>query len=93
MAKRDLRAGETLDGIGGFTCYGAIDTRAGARGLLHIALAEGAVLRTDVPRDQPVPLDAVEIDESSEIVALRGQQDVLADDARRSGAVAVRPPQ
>ena len=32
MAKRDLRLGESLDGIGGFTCYGAIDTRArGAR--------------------------------------------------------------
>ena len=27
MAKRDLRAGESLDGIGGYTCYGAIDTR------------------------------------------------------------------
>jgi len=25
MAKRDLRAGEVLDGIGGFTCYGTID--------------------------------------------------------------------
>jgi predicted homoserine dehydrogenase-like protein len=25
VAKKDLRAGETLDGIGGFTCYGTID--------------------------------------------------------------------
>ena len=32
MAKRDLRAGESLDGIGGFTCYGAIDTLSGSAG-------------------------------------------------------------
>ena len=31
MAKRDLRAGETLDGIGGYTCYGVVDTRGGLR--------------------------------------------------------------
>jgi hypothetical protein len=30
-----------------------------------------------VPRDAPVPIDAVEIDESAEIVALRRRQDAL----------------
>ena len=25
IAKRDLKAGETLDGIGGFTCYGVLE--------------------------------------------------------------------
>jgi predicted homoserine dehydrogenase-like protein len=84
MAKRDLRAGEPLDGIGGYTCYGAIDTRAGADGLLPIALAQGAVLRTDVPCDAPVALDAVDVDDSAEIVALRRRQDVVIDDARRA---------
>ena len=93
MAKRDLRAGESLDGIGGYTCYGAIDTTAAASGLLPIALAQESVLRTDVPRDAPVPLDAVEIDESSELVALRRRQDDLIDDARRSWARTGHPPQ
>ena len=72
---------------------GTIDTRTRAEGLLPIALAHGAVLRTDVPRDAPVLLDAVEIDESSEIVALRRRQDVLIDDALRSASLAGRRPQ
>jgi predicted homoserine dehydrogenase-like protein len=80
IAKRDLRAGESLDGIGGYTCYGAVDTRAGADGLLPVTMARGAVLRTDVARDAPVPLDAVEYDESSEIAGLRGRQDALVAD-------------
>jgi len=80
VAKRDLRVGESLDGIGGYTCYGAIDTRARASGLLPIGLAKGAVLRADVSCDAPVPIDAVEIDESSEIVALRRRQDALLAD-------------
>src|SRR5260221_9846113 len=70
VAKRDLRAGETLDGVGGYTCYGAVDTRDGARDLLPIALAHGAVLQTDIACDAPIPMDAVEIQDSP-IVALR----------------------
>jgi predicted homoserine dehydrogenase-like protein len=77
MAKRDLRAGERLDGIGGYTCYGAVDARTRAGGLLPIGFAKGAVLRADVSCDAPVSLDAVEIDESCEIVALRRRQDAL----------------
>ena len=29
LAKRDLKAGETLDGVGGFTCYGVIENTPG----------------------------------------------------------------
>jgi predicted homoserine dehydrogenase-like protein len=93
MAKCDLRAGEALDGIGGFTCYGAIDTISRARGLLPIAFAHGAVLRTNVPRDAPIPLDAVDIDESSEIITLRRRQDVLIEDTRRSRGLIGGPPE
>ena len=32
VAKRDLKAGETLDGVGGFCAYGLIENRAAARG-------------------------------------------------------------
>lgn len=58
VAKRDLAAGETLDGVGGFAAYGAIENAATARehGLLPIALSEGATLVRDVPRDQPIAL-------------------------------------
>jgi len=77
VAKRDLDAGEVLDGIGGFTCYGQIDTIDGAAGLLPIALAEHARLRVPVRQDRPVPLDAVELDEQAPIVTFRRRQDQL----------------
>jgi predicted homoserine dehydrogenase-like protein len=53
MAKRDLKAGERLDGVGGFCTYGLIDNRAAARAVdaLPIALSEGCVLRRDISKD------------------------------------------
>jgi predicted homoserine dehydrogenase-like protein len=81
VAKRDLRAGETLDGIGGYTCYGVVDTIDGAAGLLPIGLAQHATLRGRVRRDEPVPLDAVELDEEAPLVGLRRRQDELVSRA------------
>lgn len=77
VAKRDLAAGEALDGIGGFCCYGHIDQAADARGLLPIGLAEHARLTKAVARDEPIPLDMVELDEDADLVRLRRQQDAL----------------
>ncbi len=56
VAKRDLKAGERLDGIGGFCAYGLIENAAAARGIaaLPIGLSEGCVLRRDIPRDEVV---------------------------------------
>jgi predicted homoserine dehydrogenase-like protein len=56
VAKRDLKAGETLDGVGGFCTYGLIENRVEARGMdaLPIGLSEGCVLRRDVAKDQVV---------------------------------------
>jgi len=54
VAKRDLKAGERLDGIGGFCAYGLIDNSAAARAMaaLPIALSEGCVMRHAVSKDQ-----------------------------------------
>jgi predicted homoserine dehydrogenase-like protein len=54
VAKRDLKAGERLDGIGGFCSYGLIDNVASARSIdaLPIGLSEGCVLLRDVAKDQ-----------------------------------------
>lgn len=62
VAKRNLRAGERLDGIGGFCAYGLIDNSASVRasGALPIALSEGCVLRRDVAKDAVLSLDDVE---------------------------------
>jgi predicted homoserine dehydrogenase-like protein len=59
MAKRDLKAGERLDGVGGFCTYGLIDNTAAARAVnaLPIALSDGCVLRRDVPKDSALSFD------------------------------------
>ncbi len=62
-AKRDLKAGEILDGIGGFTCYGMIENteKAWADNLLPMGLAEGCCLRTNVARDQALTYNDVAV--------------------------------
>jgi predicted homoserine dehydrogenase-like protein len=56
IAKRDLKAGEHLDGIGGFCTYGLIDNRMAARAVraLPIGLSEGCVLLRDISKDDVV---------------------------------------
>ncbi len=63
IAKRDLKAGERLDGVGGFTCYGQIDSHAAARAenALPIALSDDCVLLHDVPKDRAVRFDDVQM--------------------------------
>ncbi len=74
IAKRDLRAGERLDGIGGYTCFGRIDEIGNASGLLPIGLTENVLLTRPVQKDAPVPLDAVELDNDSLLMQLRREQ-------------------
>ncbi len=65
IAKKDLAAGEKLDGIGGFCAYGHIDTADGAAGMLPIGLVEYATATADVAIDQPIPLDAVTLTDNT----------------------------
>jgi predicted homoserine dehydrogenase-like protein len=62
VAKRDLKAGERLDGIGGFCSYGLIDNHASARSMnaLPISLSESCVLRRDITKDQVVSFSDVD---------------------------------
>lgn len=61
IAKHDLKAGERLDGIGGFSTYGLVDNGTSARAIaaLPIALSEGCVLRRDVPKDSVLSFEDV----------------------------------
>jgi predicted homoserine dehydrogenase-like protein len=56
VAKRDLKAGERLDGIGGYCTYGLIENATVARkiGALPIGLSDGCVLRQDVAKDEVI---------------------------------------
>jgi predicted homoserine dehydrogenase-like protein len=77
VAKRDLAPGVQLDGIGGFCCYGHVDAAECAAGMVPIGLAEHARVIEPVAKDQPIPLDALELDEEAPIVRLRQEQDEL----------------
>ena len=61
VAKRNLKAGERLDGVGGFCTYGLIENRSSAREMraLPIGLSEGCVLARDVAKDEVVSTDDI----------------------------------
>ncbi|WP_269523434.1 NAD(P)H-dependent oxidoreductase [Coraliomargarita parva] len=55
-AKQDLKAGDTLDGIGGFAVYGECENHSIVQsdGLLPVALSKGRTLAKDVPKDAAI---------------------------------------
>ena len=76
MAKRDLRPGEVLDQIGGYTFYGLIDRAAVVRreNLLPVGLAPGARVLRPVKADHPLTMDDVELKPGSVLHQLYLQQ-------------------
>ena len=72
-AKTDLRAGDILDGEGGFTVYGKLAPAAISleRSALPLGLAHGAKLIRDVPKDRTVSWDDIDADESLLAVQVR----------------------
>ncbi|MEV8508948.1 Gfo/Idh/MocA family oxidoreductase [Actinoplanes sp. NPDC051475] len=65
-AKKDLTAGELLDGEGGYTVWGKLVSAGTSvrRRLLPVALAHHVPLKNDVPKGRSVSWDDVVIDES-----------------------------
>lgn len=76
VAKRDLKGGERLDGIGGFCAYGLIDNAAAARAMaaLPIGLSEGCVLRRDISKDDVLSFDDVDAPPGGLVEALWREQ-------------------
>lgn len=76
FAKRDLKAGEILDGMGGFTCYGLIDTYevSVAQNALPMALSQGCRLKRDLPKDRIVTYADIELPEGRLCDKLRAEQ-------------------
>jgi predicted homoserine dehydrogenase-like protein len=80
VAKRDLKAGEKLDGIGGFTIRGTFISAAEARekNVLPMGLVnKNTVMLNDVKKGELVTCADVKLDESTLIVQLRKLQDAL----------------
>lgn len=77
VAKRDLKAGEVLDGNGGFTCYGMLENSdvCQAESLLPMGLSEGCRLKSDVKRDLAITYLDVDLTPGRLCDKLRAEQD------------------
>lgn len=76
VAKRDLKAGERLDGMGGFTCYGMVDSYVNCRRNddLPIALSGDCVLKRDVAKDAAISYRDVTLPQGRLCDTLRAEQ-------------------
>jgi predicted homoserine dehydrogenase-like protein len=83
IAKRDLRCGDVIDGLGGYDSYGEAEradiTRA--ERLLPIGVAEGCRLIRDVSKDDAIGYDDVEVPNGRLVDRLREQQAAELTDA------------
>lgn len=80
-AKKDLKAGDTLDGEGGYAVYGKlVSARTSvAEGYLPVALAHHVPLNRDIAQGESVRWDDVVVDESlAQAIALRRETEALA---------------
>jgi predicted homoserine dehydrogenase-like protein len=77
VAKRDLAAGEILDGEGGFTVYGKLlpATASLAQGALPMGLAHDATLRHPIPAGAVITWADITLDEASLAVRLRREME------------------
>lgn len=84
VTKKELKAGDVIDGLGGFSVYGLIERADIARqqNLLPLGLAPGSRLINDVPLGVPLTYADVELDNSSTILHLRRLQDQQIQNGR-----------
>ena len=87
-AKRDLKAGEILDGEGGYTVVGKLYPAADSLklGALPLGLAHGVKLVNPVAAGQAVRWSDVQIDASSEAVRFRREMEREFAPPRRAAA-------
>jgi len=78
-AKRDLSAGHTVDGLGGYDTYGVAEATPVTRteGLLPMGVAQGATLVRDVAKDAVLTYADVTLPPGRLVDALREEQEKL----------------
>lgn len=80
VAKKDLKAGETIDGIGGYTTYGSIAKaeEAYAKGYVIYGLVnKKAKMKRDVKKGELLTYDMVDIDKSTQLYETRKKQEAM----------------
>jgi predicted homoserine dehydrogenase-like protein len=76
VAKKDIEAGEILDGIGGYTSYGQCENAEIARreNLLPIGISQGAVVKRSLNKDEAIAVDDVDWVENRMDISLFDEQ-------------------
>lgn len=76
LAKRDIKAGEKLDGVGGYTCYGMLENYdvSTKENLLPMGLSDGCTAKHDIPMDTAITYEDVEVPASRLADKLRDEQ-------------------
>ena len=80
FAKRDLQAGETIDGIGGYTTYGLVITAKEAMQndfVPYGLITNQSKMRNPVKKDSPIRMQDVILDTSTQIYKIRKLQDAM----------------
>ena len=75
-AKRDLKTGERLDGMGGFTNYGLVDKYDVCRkgNFLPMAVSLDCTMKRDMPKDQPITYADISLPRDRMVDKLRAEQ-------------------
>ncbi len=91
-AKRDLEAGEIIDGLGGYMTYGQCETAeiTRAEDLLPMGLAEGCRLKRPLKKDTVLTRADVEIPAGRLVDRLRAEQDAAFPPAPANDERALR---
>lgn len=79
-AKKDLKAGETIDGIGGFTTLGSVCTEEEATANNYVPyslVTNKAVMKQDAKKGTLITYDMIDLDKSTLIYKLRKEQDAM----------------
>ena len=86
VAKKNLKKGEKLDAIGGFSAYGLCENAEQARkeNLLPMGLIEDCILINDIPKDQAITFDDVKLSSDHELIneLWMKQQDFFFNDRK-----------
>lgn len=80
VAKRDLKAGENLDGIGGYTVLGSVECyeKSKAENLLPIGLInKNTRVKKDIKKGEFLTYESVELDKTTLLYKLRKLQEEL----------------
>ena len=76
VAKKDLKAGEKLDGEGGYCARGRLisSKRSKAEKILPMGLTDDAILKKNIMKDEFISINDVELDLKKEIIEAREYQ-------------------